>query len=119
MVSHLLLELLQGTAQSGRARRRSDAEHARRRPAVELEQDTERDHLSLAGGELGQRRLERGRQALAERALVRLGRTRRVARLAPAPPLLGAKVIERGAAGDLAEPGARRRATGVEAPPRA
>src|SRR5919198_248956 len=55
MVSHLLLELLQGTAQTGRARRRADAEHARRRAAVELEQDAERHHLPLAGRELGER----------------------------------------------------------------
>ena len=54
MVSHLLLELLQGAAQAGRACRLADAEHARRRPPVELEQDAERDHLALAGGKLGE-----------------------------------------------------------------
>src|ERR671922_2680595 len=119
MVSHLLLQLLQGAAQAGRARRLADAEHARRRAAVELEEDAERDHLALAGGELGQRRLERRGQSLAERAVVRLRRVRRVARLTPAPPLLGAEVVERRIARDLAEPRPRSRPARVESPPRA
>ena len=37
--------------------------------------------------------------------------------LAAAPPLLGAEPVERGRAGDLAEPGAGARASRVEAPP--
>src|SRR5919108_3583097 len=119
MVSHLLLQLLQGAAQAGRARRLADAEHARRRAAVEFEQDAKRDHLSLACRELAERLLKRRREALAERPLVRLRGAGGVARLAAAAALLGTEVVERGAARDLAEPGARRRAARGEAPPRA
>src|SRR5919202_3999760 len=118
MVSHLLLEFLERPAQARRARGRADSEHARRRPSVELEEDAQRDDFSLAGGELGERRLERRRQA-AELPLLALRRVCSVGRLSAAAPVLGAEVVERGVARDLAEPGARRGAARVEAAPRA
>src|SRR5438128_9763599 len=118
MIPHLLLEFLERPAQARRARRRADSEYARRRSPVELEQDAQREHLPLAGREFGERRLERSRQAF-ERLLLALRRAGDIRRLPAAPPLLGAKVVERRVARDVAEPRARRRAARVEAPPRA
>src|SRR5919197_136058 len=118
MVPHLLLEFLERPAQARRARRRADSEHARRRSAVQLEQDAQREHLPLAGRELGERRLERRRQPFEPR-LPGLGRARREARLPATTPLLGAEMVEGRVARDVAEPRARRRAARVEAPPRA
>src|SRR5919199_1002109 len=118
MVPHLLLEFLERPAQARRARGRADSEHARRRPPVELEEDAQRDDLSLAGGELGERRLERRRQ-VAELPLLALRSLRGVGRLAAAAPILGAEVVEGGVARDVAEPGPRRGAARVEAAPRA
>ena len=82
---------------------------------VDVEDDAQRDHLALAGRERGERRLEVGREALGEAlvdALVRRGEL-----LAPRAAALGAEVVERDGARDLAEPGLRRAARGVEAVP--
>src|SRR5207237_3770715 len=106
-----------GTAEARRARRRTDSEHTRGRSPVELEQDTERDHLALGSRQLGERRLEPRREALAEGALRGLRLAARIPRFTAAPPLLGAEVVERGVARDLAEPRARRGSPRIEAPP--
>ena len=89
----------------------------RRGARVEVEHDAERDHLALAGGQRAQRRLEVGREPLDEPLLDPLGLGGEL--LAPRAPALGAEVVERDRARDLAEPGARRAAVGVEAVPEA
>src|SRR2546429_2529747 len=116
MVPHLLLEFLERPAQARRARRRADSEHTRRRPAVQLQQDAQREDLPLAGGQLGERDLERSREPF-ERLLLALLSLGGIRRLPAAAPLLGAKVVERRVARDVAEPRARSRPARVEAPP--
>ena len=82
---------------------------------VEVEQDAERDHLALAGGERAQGGFEVGREPFDEALLdpVVLGGEL----LAPRAPALGAEVVERDRARDLAEPGAGGAAVRVEAVP--
>src|SRR5262245_61304482 len=114
--THPLFELLQGSAQARVAVRGRDPEDARGRLAVEVEQDAERDHLSLARRELGERALERRRQTAEDALLGRLP-FECVRVLAAATPFLGAEVVERGRPGELAEPGACACAPRVETPP--
>src|SRR3989442_15990026 len=115
-IAHHLLESFQGPAQSRRAGGRTDSEHTRHCWPVELEQDTERNDLTLGRRQSGQRRLQVAR---AERRLLRLGQVARVALLPAAPSLLGTEMIERRRARNPAEPGARRPPSGIEAPPEA
>ena len=82
---------------------------------VEIEHDAERDDLALAGGEPAERRFEVGREALDEALVDPLGRRGEL--LAPGAPALGAEVVERDGARDLAEPGAGGAALRVEAVP--
>src|SRR5436305_3235733 len=110
-----LLQLLQRAVQARRAVRRRDPEHACSRRSVELENDTQRDHLALAGGERAQRGLERGREALGDALLEPL--RHRGELLAPGAAPLAAEVVERDRARDLAEPCARRSARRVVAVP--
>src|SRR6185312_80744 len=116
--AHLLLQLLQGAAQARRARGRADPEHSRRHLAVQLEHYPQRDDLPLGRREPRERLLEpRGQPFPANRpgVLSLLGGGE--AALAPAAAVLGAKVVERGRARELAEPRASRPAARVEAPP--
>src|SRR5581483_5717914 len=110
-----LLELLQRARQARRAVRGGDAEHTRGGLRVELEHDAKRDHLALAGGERAERGLELRREAVRQRLLVSLRDGG--ALLPPQPAALGAEVVERDRAGELAEPGAWRAAALVEAVP--
>ena len=82
---------------------------------VDVEHDAQRDHLALAGGQRVERRLELGREALGEALVEALGRRGEL--LAPRAAAFGAEVVERDRARDLAEPGLRRAALGVEAVP--
>ena len=77
---------------------------------VDVEHDAQRDHLALAGGERGERRLEVGREAFGEALVDPLGHGGEL--LAARAPPLGAEVVERDGARDLAEPGLRRAARG-------
>ena len=110
-----LLELLERPVQARCAVGGRDAEHARRGARVEIEQDAERDDLALAGRERAQGGLEVGREPFDEALLdpVVLGGELLAARA----PALGAEVVERDRARDLAEPGAGGAAVGVEAVP--
>ena len=110
-----LLELLERTVETRRAVGFRDAEHARGSPGVEIEHDAERDDLALAGGEPPERRLEIGRETLREAGVEALVRSREL--LAAAAAALGAEVVERDRARDLAEPGASGAALRVEAVP--
>src|SRR5207253_5156056 len=109
------LELLQRAVETRRAVGGGDAEHARGGPGVEVEDDAERDHLALAGGQAEQRGLELGREPFGNALLEDLGH--RYELLALHAPPLGAEVVERDRARDLAEPGADRPAPLVEAVP--
>ena len=93
------------------------AEMPSMRPAagVEVEQDAERDDFALAGGEGGERRLEVGGEAFREALVDAVGCRGEL--LAAHAPALGAEVVERDRARDLAEPGAGGAAVGVEAVP--
>src|SRR5437762_1442855 len=119
MWAHLLLELLQGAREAGRARRRADPEHARGGLAVEVEDDAERDHLALGGREAAHGVLEVGRQALDEPRLLDVSFANGVDVFATTAALLCAEVVERSRARDLAQPRLRAAAARVEAPPRA
>ena len=83
---------------------------------VEVEHDAQRDHLALAGGQSAASAAsssgERPSAKRSSNALVRRGEL-----LAPRAAALGAEVVERDGARDLAEPGPRRAARGVEAVP--
>ena len=81
---------------------------------VELEQNAERDHLTLGCGEQAERRLERTRP---EGEILRLGKVAGVAFLPAAASLLGAKVVEGGRPRDAAEPGSRGSSARVESAP--
>src|SRR5262249_7710172 len=113
-IVHHLLESLQCAAEPRRARRLADPEQARRRRAVELEQHTQRNHLTVGRRKRVERRRER---AFPVHSLLGFGQLARVSRLAPAPSLLGAEVVERNTARDLAQPRARGAATRVEPSP--
>src|SRR5438105_4636544 len=113
-IAHHLLESFQCPAQTCRAGGRADSEDAGGRGSIELEQHPQRHDLALCRREPRERRLERARP---ERRLFRVHLLARVSLLAATPPLLGAEVIERGAARDPAEPGTRRSSAGIEAPP--
>src|SRR5579884_1143253 len=97
-----LLELLERPVQARRAVGGGDAEDAGGGARVEVEQDAERDHLALAGAEPRERRLEVGREPLAEARLDALRRRRQL--LASRPASFGAEVVEGDRARDLAEP---------------
>src|SRR6266536_213503 len=115
-----LFQSSQRTAQARRARGLADPEHARRARPVELEQDAERDHLPLGGRQLPQGLLERAGQPLSEQRLGgRLLVPERVRLLAPPAAGLGPEPVDRDAPCDPAEPGSRRSAARVEAPPAA
>src|SRR4051812_40619885 len=110
-----LLELLERPVEARGAVGGRDAEHGCRRAGVEVEHDPERDHFALARAQSAQAGLELGREALGEPGLERLGHG---GELLPAhAALLGAEVVERDRARDLAEPGAGRAALGIEAVP--
>src|SRR5919201_2879680 len=115
--AHLPFQLLQGAAETRRARGPADPEHAARAFAVELEDDPKRQHFTLCGRQPRQRRLERGREAFAEAGLLRLGHSDRIAPFTPSTAVLGAKVVERRRPSQLAEPGARAPAARIEASP--
>src|SRR5215207_3397788 len=95
-IAHHLLQLLQGTAQSGGTRGRTDPQQSRCAVAVEIEDYAQRDHLAFGGGQAQHRLLELGGQARDERLLLPV--RRREDLLAPASPPLGAEMIERGRA---------------------
>src|SRR5919198_704091 len=103
--AHLLLQLLQGAAEPGRARARADPEHTGGTLAVQLEHDPQRDHLALGGRQARERPLEAGREPFAEDRLLTLTQLgHHVSPLAAAPALLRAEVVERRGAGELAQP---------------
>src|SRR5260221_2040622 len=113
----LLLQVLQGSAQTGRARGLADPEHPRSARSIELEQDAQRHDLAFRRGKLAHRLLQRPGQTVHQ-----LGGLREIARiglLTPPPPRLGAEPVDRDRTRDAAEPGARRAAARIEAPPRA
>src|SRR5579872_3893833 len=112
----LLLQVLQGATQPSRARGLADPEHTRGTRAVELEQDTQREHLALGRRELAHRLLDRARQSVHQVLGVR--EVARVRILAAAAARLGSEPVDRDRPGDAAEPRARRAAPRVEAPPR-
>src|SRR5581483_10956805 len=97
-------ELPERAVQPRRACGRTDSEQPRRGLAVEAEQDAQGDHLALAGGQRGERALEPRRQAATEDLLALDGLAHRVQPFAPPPPRLGAEVVERARARDLAQP---------------
>src|SRR5207247_6457342 len=111
--------LRQRTVQPRRAGRRADPEETCSDVAVQPEQDPQRDHLALAGGQARERALEPRREPAAEHLLVLDRFAHGIEILPPAAPLLGAEVVERAGAGDLAEPRLRARALRVEPLPRA
>src|SRR3954453_19032252 len=115
-IAHQLLESIQGSAQSGRARGRADSQDTRGRRAVEIEQPTKRDDLALRRGQPRQRSLDVPGYEL---GLLRFVEAARISLLAAPTPRVGAKVVERYAAGDRAEPRACASAARIEAPPRA
>ena len=84
---------------------------------VELEHDAKRDDLAIGGAQRRHRALELRREP--ELGRRRLSLRLRDRTLAAAAPLLGAEVVERGAARDRAEPRACRRARRIEPAPRA
>src|SRR5207249_9966678 len=94
-----------------------DAEHACSRSCIELEHDAERDHLALAGRERVQRCLELRRQSLGQRLVITIGYRRKFFAAQASP--LGAEVVERDPARELAEPRPRRAAPLVESVPQA
>src|SRR5262249_8295711 len=98
----LLLELLQRARKARRAVGGRDAEDACGCRRVELEDDAQRDHLALAGGEHAQRGLELRRQSFGERLVVPL--RKRGSLLAAQPSPLRAEVVERDRACELAQP---------------
>ena len=116
--AHLLLQLLQRAAQPRRARRRADPEHAAarsRRPArarSAARRPRARLRTAATAPARAPARGPRRRRPRRPRAT-----SRRPATLAPAAALLGAEVVERGRARELAEPGARAPAARVEAAP--
>src|SRR5205823_2500772 len=101
----LRLELLQRAREPRRAGGRADPEQPCRRLAIQLQDDAQRDHLALACRETGERGLERRREPVAEHLLPGISLTRGVGLFSSATPLLRAKVVERGRAGELAQPG--------------
>src|SRR6478752_5031850 len=110
-----LLELLECAVEPRGAVGGGDAEHARRGRRIHVEDDAQRNHLALSGGECGQSRFEVRRETFGEvlfDALVWRGEL-----LAPRAAALGAEVVERDGARDLTEPGLGRPARGVEAVP--
>src|SRR5712691_8293487 len=113
-IAHHLLESFQGPAQSRRAGGGADSEHASNGWPVELEQDTQRNDLTLGRRQPRQRRLQ---VAGAERRLLRFREVVRVTLLTPAAPFLGSEVIERRRARDAAEPGSWSPASRIEPPP--
>src|SRR5215207_2633631 len=101
---HFLLELLERAGEPRRAGRCGDAEDAGGLLRVELEDDAQRDHLALGAGERSERLPEDRPELVWKldlRPAVRLGD----ALFAPPPTVFGAKMVERRAAGQLAEPG--------------
>src|SRR3954454_24778663 len=60
----LLLELGEGAGEPRRAGGGADAEHARRRRTVEVDDDPERDQLALGRRQPTERGVERGGEAL-------------------------------------------------------
>src|SRR6476646_9650013 len=107
-----LLEFLQRPIQARGAVGGGDAEDAGGCAGVEIEQDPERDDLTLACGQARESRLEVGGQSLGEAEVDCLGWGGEL--LAPGAAPFGAEVVERDGARDLAEPGANRPAIGVE-----
>src|SRR5215216_6271053 len=73
-IGHHLLQLPQGTAQSGGTRGWGDPEQTRGALAVEIEDHAQRDHLSLSGGQSQHGLLELRRNSRGERLLLPLGR---------------------------------------------
>src|SRR5215831_4742727 len=114
-IVHQLLESFQCPAQTRRAGRGTDSQHARRGRPVKVEQHPQGDDLPFGRGQLRECRLERARAKL---RVVDGDRVAGVALLAASAALLGAKMIQRVAACDPAEPGPRRPAARIEAPPR-
>src|SRR5437763_3757830 len=105
IVPHFLLELLQGAVKPRRACSRADPEQPCGRFPVEVEQDAQRDHLALGRREAVERRLERGRIAVAEHLPPdRFRVEQRIGPLALPAALLCPEVVESRRAREREEP---------------